>query len=534
MKTFKKLLLILLPLVIIIALYVKFVGIELPVSVQKKKDIAPEQQFCTIGKELYSIDDLSAFRNAKNYYPAKSNNDFFPGRKHDETLFIETMLYFNDAKKYKSHVHSGLEWEMKKTFFKGQMYARRSMKFNMGSTEKQLREYYEKNPNSFLLTNNEGVNTYGINKIQVADSLFMKKFPPFDNFYKMFPGADTAFIVGKWITRCKENYYNFFVETFYERKYGKKLPKVYGEIVGNGLPVSENEVEVVIGWLPENAREQAKAGQNKLKYAQFILAWKLFAEYAEEIGYFEEIDYDTEFAYFEKYTLVHYYMNSILPEKITSSIDIDMNNLKYLYWDKNGNPLESVDENSLDELRKEYQRELNIQAIYADIYNKRQKENITFKQSLYDDSGQKSPEYLFKKADSLRSSGLKEQGIKVFKDLTKYHLGNKYGRDALLELAKEANSKGEFHNAISKYREYVITSGKGGDFCDTYFMIAYIYGEELKKYNQAAANYKWIIKNAPECNMVDDAEFMCLHLGEPMPDVDELRDQAIRQGQSIK
>ena len=61
-------------------------------------------------------------------------------------------------------------------------------------------------------------------------------------------------------------------------------------------------------------------------------------------------------------------------------------------------------------------------------------------------------------------------------------------------------------------------------------MIGFVYSEYLSKPELAEANYKWILKNTPECELADDAEFMCLHLGEPMIGVDELQAEAKRQG----
>lgn len=541
MKTVKNLLLILLPLVIVVFIVLRLTGVNIGEVIKMtnkpgktKKVIEEGREFCTIGEELFSLDDLEAFRFAKNYYPAKSSKDFFPGRKHDETLFIETEIFYNEAKKYKSNVHSGLDWQMKKVFLKGQMFARRNLRFNLGATDKQLEEFYNSNPNAFIQQNSDGVNTFGINKLQVIDSLFLSKNKAPEEFYIRYPDMDTIYVTKKWLTYTKENYYNFFKEKLYKEKYGKELPKKYEEIVGKGLPVSESEVSTIISWLPEPSQEQAKQASNKIKYAHFVLAWKLFSEYGDKIGYFNEIEYDAIESYFEKYTLVHYYLNNVLAEAVKPKFEIDLDNLKFVLWDSNNSPLESINEDVLDEKRKEYAQKMKISAIYEQIYTKRKSVGITFQSTIHDDKNQQGAESLFKKADSLRSSGMKGQALKIYRDLSRYYLYDKFGRDALLELAKEANSKGEFHNAISKYRDYIIYSGKSSDFCDTYFMIAYIYGEELKKYRQAAANYQWIIKNAPECNMVDDAEFMCLHLGEPMPDVDELRDQAVRQGQSIK
>jgi hypothetical protein len=64
-------------------------------------------------------------------------------------------------------------------------------------------------------------------------------------------------------------------------------------------------------------------------------------------------------------------------------------------------------------------------------------------------------------------------------------------------------------------------------------MIGFIYDEYQNKSDLAEANYKWVLKNTPDCELSDDAEFMTLHLGEPMNSVEELRAEARRQGRKV-
>jgi hypothetical protein len=50
----------------------------------------------------------------------------------------------------------------------------------------------------------------------------------------------------------------------------------------------------------------------------------------------------------------------------------------------------------------------------------------------------------------------------------------------------------------------------------------------------AEVNYKWVLKNAPDCELADDAEFMMLHLGEQMSSVEELQAEVKRQGKKVE
>jgi len=64
-------------------------------------------------------------------------------------------------------------------------------------------------------------------------------------------------------------------------------------------------------------------------------------------------------------------------------------------------------------------------------------------------------------------------------------------------------------------------------------MIGFINDEYLNKSDLAQINYRWVLKNTPECELADDAEFMSLHLGESMSSVEELRAEALRQGKKV-
>ena len=65
-------------------------------------------------------------------------------------------------------------------------------------------------------------------------------------------------------------------------------------------------------------------------------------------------------------------------------------------------------------------------------------------------------------------------------------------------------------------------------------MIGFIYDEYMDKSELAEVNYKWVLNNDPECELADDAEFMMLHLGEPMNSVEELQAQTMRQNRKVE
>ena len=66
------------------------------------------------------------------------------------------------------------------------------------------------------------------------------------------------------------------------------------------------------------------------------------------------------------------------------------------------------------------------------------------------------------------------------------------------------------------------------------FMIGFIYDEYCNKPEMAEANYRRVLKNAPGCELADDAEFMMLHLGEQMASVNKLQAEVKRQGKKVE
>lgn len=107
------------------------------------------------------------------------------------------------------------------------------------------------------------------------------------------------------------------------------------------------------------------------------------------------------------------------------------------------------------------------------------------------------------------------------------------GMRAYPELAKILTEKQLYSEAIKNYRDYLILSNDKSKRCNTFFMIGFINDEYLNKSDLAQINYRWVLKNTPECELADDAEFMSLHLGESMSSVEELRAEALRQGKKV-
>ncbi|MFO7772415.1 MAG: hypothetical protein R6V59_00460, partial [Dehalococcoidia bacterium] len=91
---------------------------------------------------------------------------------------------------------------------------------------------------------------------------------------------------------------------------------------------------------------------------------------------------------------------------------------------------------------------------------------------------------------------------------------------ALIEMAKIKTEDQKYHRAVEYYRKHTILYNDRK--CNNFFMTGFIFDEYLNSPKKAEMNYKWILKNTPDCELADDAEFMCLHLDEPTPGVETL------------
>jgi hypothetical protein len=171
----------------------------------------------------------------------------------------------------------------------------------------------------------------------------------------------------------------------------------------------------------------------------------------------------------------------------------------------------------------------------SEIYSLRQKANVEYLQSDWTDPLSQKPRAIAAEADSMLAAGETAQAKKLYEQLTKSFAFTSQGREALVELAKLQTESGQYTDAIKNYRWHLVTTADTGvERCNTFFMIGFIYDEYLSKPLHAEVNYKWILEHTPECDLADDAEFMVLHLDEPMTSVEQLRAEARRQGRVIE
>jgi hypothetical protein len=261
-----------------------------------------------------------------------------------------------------------------------------------------------------------------------------------------------------------------------------------------------------------------------------MVSWILFADEAKSAGYIKADGYIKLKEQFERFEIVRYYVNEVLGDKIESDWIPKEEFLKFAIADQSQKSAYNIAKEELTVFSDSLKTIIHEAKIIEYIHGKRAKAGVQFLQRDYIDMFEKTSAQLKQEADSLAANQNTERAKRIYRDLSEWFLYSDEGKTAFLETAKLQTDAKAYSDAVNSYRKYLLYSSNNSEWCQVFFMIAYIYAEYLEKYPLAAMNYRWILQNQPDCNLASDAEFMYLHLGEPMADVEELRQEAIRQG----
>jgi hypothetical protein len=542
----------------------------------KKKE--EEKLFAKVYRKKIPHTSFNSFDNMRYMYPATSSSDLYPGRRSSATLCVETAAFYKKAKSLKRSIETSDDWKWKKIFFPGQKYIMKVLDKNMGLTKEEIEEYYEKNKDQYIDTikvkvipdstdssvassdassskdtTSQEVFKDSIGQLSlfavrsmIIKEMFLTRNPPDSEYYaksaiKVDTAGDTTVaeidstqVQDEWYQRIRRNTTDFFMKTMYKKKYGKKFPDSVAGLVGEGKPLSQTDLDVILNWLPENRREGYKDPGKQLFLASWLIKWKLFSEEAEKTGALEKDEMQGIIDWALKFQTVLTYINGPLLEKIEESITVDTMMCIYEYWDSKGEEGIYPDSAQLSEFVTAKKRFITKVALGKEIYTTRQKAKVAFLQPDFKDDKSDDPLKLAAEADSLYGAGKANEAERIYRKLVDNFPFDSTGENAHIELAKIMTEKAGYFDAVRKYREFLQISTKEEKRCNIFFMIGFIYGENLNKPKLAELNYKWILKNTPECELADDAEFMCLHLDEPMIGVEELQAEAKRQGRKVE
>ena len=484
--------------------------------------------FGKIDSKTYAIADLMAFTSMRYYHPVRVMSDRFPGNRITTTLFVETQALFPEAQNYKKQVMDGQEWKWKERYLAGHFYLVDVIDKNMGATDKEIYDYYKKNRTQLEAEYGvaEGDSALDIRaRVFIVKTLFLKKYPPSEEFKASLSGFSQDDIETRWFDQISNNREQFFRNEAYKKKYDKDFPKdnVKDELINTDKLITDADVKTVSAWIDRGVNISENVVVAKMA------SWILFSKEAEKINFVKTEGFKKTKEQFEKFEIVRYFVDEILPNKISNNFTPNKDFVTFAVSDKKRALPSNVSEEEIAAFSDSLISIMYEMSIIEYIHQKRAKANVQFLQSDYVDMFDKTPAQIKQEADSLAINQNIERAKKIYRDLNEWFLYSPEGKFAYLEAAKLQIDAKLYSEAINSYRNFLLYGGESSEWCEAMFMIGNNY-EQLEKYPFAALNYRWILKNLPDCSWASHTEFLYLHLGEPTPDIEELRQESIRQG----
>jgi tetratricopeptide (TPR) repeat protein len=517
-----------------------------------------------IGGTTVTHKEFNAFVDAKSLFPS-ARGDFFTRPISDMTFFVSMEMLYNNACKtsFAAHAKSSEDWKWKQMYFPATLFVRNVLQGNMGFFDKEIESYYKAHKESYkrmVPRDTTPPDTSKKDKAKIAkpakvdsikvytpldevrtpiiEAMFSAKYPAPDSLFRKKDPKDTvkvdsAGIKSQWIYTCKRGAADFFLKKFYQEKYKAQLPDSLNQIYGEGKAVTPADMKVILNWIPEEQRSYYSNPAGSLELAKWLLRWKLFSEKAQKTWSEGQDDIKAELDWAWKLNVVFNYVNTELSPKAKKSASVDTAMCMYAYWDDKGHPATKPDSAGFKAVLDQYAQRVVNMDLDRQIFELRKKQSITFLSNDYMDEMKSSPVAVIAHADSLRDTGKTDEAETSYQTLVSWFPFTPEGMRSFVELAKIQTEKQQYTQAIKNYRDYLVLSNDKGKRCNTFFMIGFIYDEYLNKPEDASANYRWVLKNTPGCELSDDAEFMSLHLGEAMNSVEELRAEAMRQGKKV-
>ncbi|MDD5674289.1 MAG: hypothetical protein PHC61_09005 [Chitinivibrionales bacterium] len=528
-----------------------------------------------IGPSAINQKSYDAYGQMRNLYPTEPGKYFAAGRPQVAALTVTELLYDHADGALKTSIKESDDWRWKRLYFPAQLYVSSFLERNLCFSESEINRYYKAHLDSFkapaapapvkndsLKKAESGAKKSFWARIfpqkkkspyrpldevrsQIVRELFMQKYPPDSAFLASMARADsgkkvnldslknTRDVKQRWLYSVSNDLPYFFIKIAYQELYGKPYRDTLSEIVGDGKALTDKDFETVLQWIPPMRRGIYNTPAAKLKLARYLLGWKLFTDQAQRRNLLGKDEYRLMLDWAWKFQVANQYLErSLMPEALKKTV-VDTALCKYACWDQQNAVTLSPDTAALRRTVEQYRDRKVTIAIDSVLYEMRKKAGVIIVSKDIKDAGNEPPAVQLARADSLRDAGNADQAQGIYSALTTSFPFAIEGRKAFSELAKIQTEKGEYLPAIENYRFYSLLTTDAAELCKTMFMIGFIYDEYLDKPQLAEANYKWILKNGAGCELVDDVEFMCLHLHEPMCSVEELQAQAKRQGRSV-
>ncbi|MBN1577947.1 MAG: hypothetical protein JW913_15410, partial [Chitinispirillaceae bacterium] len=470
-----------------------------------------------IGRTTISKSAFEAFEKVVRMYPTDAGT-YFPAFRPTISHLIETEVIFRQkgTRAVKDSLQTTADWQWKKRYFPAQLFFIDYILENLCIPDEKINSYYEAHKDSFKVTV-KGDSTKKDSsyfklltdvKKNIVDSLFLQENKPDSAFlarYDSLPEKQELDV--RWLQYVRQAAPSFFMKRLYKEVTGTLYPDSLSEVFGEGKYVTQADMDVIISWIPPTQRHFYETPEQKRQLVEWLVKWKLFSGYAEKLGRdkLPSVKKATEWAW--KLNVVYCYVTTVMEPALKPSVRIDTAMMLYTLYDETGY---SKNTNLLESKLRLKAEDMMKMKIDSAIVAFRQKYAVTFLQNDWKDSKNEVPSALLAKADALRDSGKTTEARDAYETLTKEFVFFPEGQTALVELAKLQTEQQMYTQAIDNYRKFLLLSPDHGKRCNTFFMIGFIYDEYLDKPLHAEENYKWVLKNTPECELADDAEFMML------------------------
>lgn len=518
-----------------------------------------ENPIAQIGRVTIDSASFDTFRKAARVYPAPFPNHF-PGSRGTASFMAECeAIYQATAKRAAAlGVTSTLDWEWKKKYFTATLFFD-LLGDNLGFTNAELESRYNKTKESFETTvkTEDGQDSTFIQPFEavkrlVADNIFYEKHEP-DSAFIARLGAqaqDSAALRNHWLYSVRSNPADFYMRLFIKEQTGVVYSDSVEQIYGEGKYITPEDLEVIRSWVPESRRNMRMK-----ELVEWLYKWKSFSERATKLGLTNTPEHkNMQYWALRMEHAIVYLEKEVMPKlpkiEITES---DTCLAKLSIFDMSGRVTSPSVERITGELESISQARLNVKVDSA-IYNIRKNVKVTWMQNEHRDERGENPAALLAKADSLRDAAadaetdedadrILEEAESLYRALTADFAFTAEGRRAYSELAKinldkyntdPRQDRRLLSTAINYYRRGQVLDTDDEARCNSSFMIGFTYDEHLKNFALAEANYKWILRHTPACNLITDAEFMLQHLDEPMTSIEEIQGQSIRQGRKVE
>ncbi len=499
------------------------------------KSPVTEDTLLTINRTAFDNNSFEFFKEADDGSPTIPN-EFFPGSRLPITYMVETEVIYRAASaKAKREVKESLEWKWRKHYYLTHNFTSDILANNLGSTDDDIRNYYNQNQQVFtqtIVTEDQQDSTVLLSfdeaRPEIVNTLFISRNKPDSAFIAGLPdeiAQDSTETANYWLYYVRSDLQNFFMHKFFERKYGYPYSDTLHNLTGEEGILKQQDLDIIDNWDNENRFSQKE-------HIEWLLRWKLLSEKAKSIGFDRTEHMKALLDWALKIEFARSYIAENLIPALMEDLNIDSSLALYSYYDRVSSTLNPDSAQISREFAQIKNATLSMKVDSA-IHNIRRRFSIDFLQSDWKDHLDKDPTLISAKGDSLRDEGKHNEALNQYKLLTENFLFTPEGKQALIEKAKIHMEKGNHLSAVRNYRRHQIVDSKGD--CNSFFMIGFIYDENLKNPDLAEVNYRWIIENDPQCDLAQDTEFMLLHLDEQMSSItiEELQAQTRRQNRPV-